>query len=232
MRHSLVTGANRGLGLELVRQLLARGNRVIACCRDPRHAGALAGLADAHRGRVAIEQLDVQATDTFAALAVTLQERGVQLDLLFNNAGVLPRGERFGTLQAADMRHAFEVNTLGPVMLTQALAGQLGDGSKVIMLASQIGSLAGCEAFSTPSYAISKAALHMATRQLGHALAPRGISVTAISPGWVRTDMGGPDASARPEHAVSRLLELVGSLPLANSPVGALLTRDGMPIPW
>lgn len=232
MRHSLVTGANRGLGLELVRQLLAKGDHVTACCRDPRHASALAEVADAHRGQVDIHQLDMQATDTFPALATTLQQRGLQLDLLLNNAGVLPSGERFGTLQAADMRRAFEVNTLGPVLLTQALAAGLAEGSRVVMLASQIGSLAGCDAFSTPSYAISKAALHMATRQLGHALAPRGINVTAISPGWVRTDMGGPDASASPEHAVSRLLELVDSLPLAGAPVGALLTRDGTAIPW
>lgn len=232
MRHTLVTGANRGLGLELVRQLLARGDQVIACCRDTRHPGELAELADAHTGQINLQQLDMQDSGAFAALATALQESDVQLDLLFNNAGVLPRGERFGTVEAADMRSAFEVNTLGPMLLTQALASQLAESAQVIMLASQIGSIGGCESFSTPSYAISKAALHMATRQLGHALASRGISVTAISPGWVRTDMGGPDASASAEHAVSRLLELVERLPLPNAPAGALLTRDGTPIPW
>lgn len=232
MSQTLVTGANRGLGLELVRQLLARGDHVIACCRHPDRADALDGLAADHPGQLSIRMLDMQADDSFDSFANVLSEQGVQLDTLFNNAGVLPSGERFGSIRSSDVRQAFAINALAPLLFTQALAGQLRDGASVIMLASQIGSIAGCEAFSTPSYAISKAALHMATRQLGHALAGRGITVAAISPGWVRTDMGGPDATTAPGQSIAKLLALVDRLPLEGAPVGPLLTRDGAPIPW
>lgn len=232
-RHALVTGANRGIGLEFVRQLLARGDRVIAACRQPGKAAALNTLAGEHPGRLHVLPLDVADPKSQAELArellLVLGEAG-RLDLLVNNAGVLHSGERFGALGAQHLEHSFRVNAMGPLLLSQALAPLLADGARIANLSSRLGSIAELARFGTPSYAISKAALNMATAQLAEALRARGIVVLALSPGWVRTDMGGEDAEIAPEAAVRSLLDTIDAAMPADS--GRFLDRKGERIPW
>jgi NAD(P)-dependent dehydrogenase (short-subunit alcohol dehydrogenase family) len=231
----LVTGANRGLGLEFTRQLLARGARVLATCRHPARAQALNQLAGEHPGRLHVLPLDVADPRSHAALAqewplLVEEPARDRLDLLINNAGVLHSGERFGQVTAAQLDDCWHTNASGPFLLTQALAPHLADDGKVINLSSGWGSIAKLEAFRTPSYAISKAALNMATALLAHALGERGIVVLALSPGWVRTDMGGTGADLTPAQSVTAMLAVVDAATMVDS--GHFLDRHGQPVPW
>ncbi|HEY5972862.1 MAG TPA: SDR family oxidoreductase [Pseudoxanthomonas sp.] len=231
-KRCLVTGANRGLGLEFVRQLLARGDRVIAACRHPGKATALSTLASEYPGRIHVVPLDVADPKSHAALVheLPLLTDGEPLDLLVNNAGVLRGGERYGTVQAGDLEASFRTHALGPFLLTQALSAQLADGARVANISSEVGSIALRQEFRTPSYAIGKAAQNMATSLLAQALAPRGIVVVALHPGWVRTDMGGEQASLSPRESVAGLLRVIDGLSAQDS--GAFLDWQGQTLPW
>lgn len=232
-RHVLVTGANRGLGLEFTRQLLARGERVVATCRQPGKATALNLLAGEHPGRLHVLPLDVADPRSHAALVAELPlvlGDGGRLDLLVNCAGVLHSGERFGKVSAAILDDSFRTNAAGPLLLTQALAPLLADGAKVANLSSELGSIAGTGRFGTPSYCISKAAQNMASVLLAHALRERGIVVAALHPGWVRTDMGGPNATVPAEDSVRGLLAVIDGLAPEDS--GSFRDWRGEALPW
>ena len=232
-RRCLVTGANRGLGLELVRQLLERGDRVVATCRHPGKATALNPLTGEHPGRLHVLPLDVGDPKSIAELAreLALLDDGDQpLDLLVNNAGVLHSGERFGSVSAANLDDSFATNARAPFLLTQALAPALADGATVANISSQLGSIAAVGGFGTPSYAISKAAQNMATALLAQALADRGITVIALHPGWVQTDMGGAGAQVTPVQSVAGLLAVIDGATLADT--GRFLDHHGRPMPW
>lgn len=231
-KHCLVTGANRGLGLELVRQLLARHCHVVAACRQPGRATALNSLAGDHPGRLHMLPLDVADARSRAELVrelplVTDEE---PLHLLVNNAGVLRGGERFGQVAAADLDASFQTNAAGPFLLAQALAPHLADGAVVANISSEIGSIALRQEFRTPSYAIGKAAQNMATSLLAQALAPRGIRVVALHPGWVRTDMGGDNAALSAQESAAGLLHVIEHLAPEDS--GRFLDWQGEPLPW
>jgi len=231
-QHCLVTGANRGLGLELCRQLLARGDRVIAACRHPGKATALNTLAGQYPGRLRVAPLDVAETRSHAALAAELPllTDGQPLDLLINNAGVLRGGERYGSVQAADLETSFRTHALGPFLLVQALTPQLADGARVANISSEIGSIGLRQEFRTPSYAIGKAAQNMATSLLAQALAPRGMVVVALHPGWVRTDMGTERAALSPQESAAGLLRVIAGLQPRDS--GAFFDWQGQTLPW
>lgn len=242
-RCCLITGANRGMGLEYARQLLARGDRVLATCRHPGKAFALNALAGENPGRLHVLPLDVADSKSRAALMQELplvlggsdeidgsDEAVIGIDLLVNNAGVLPSGERFGHVLATTLDDSFLTNAAGPFLLTQLLAPHLADGARVANMSSQLGSITGKDAFRTPSYSISKAALNMATVLLARALAERGIVVIALDPGWVRTDMGGDDAGTSAADAVSRLLKVVENAGVEHS--GRFVDSDGKPVAW
>lgn len=232
MTQFLVTGANRGLGLEFARQLLERGERVVATARKPAQAAELTRLAGHHPGRLKILPLDVRDTRSISELAHEIELLDLRLDVLINNAGVLPSGERFGALDPRVLTETFAINVQGPLMLTQALASRLNDGGKVIALGSGIGSLERTRAFSTPSYAISKAALNMVMRQIGHALAQRGIAVLALSPGWVRTSMGGENADLSVEQSVRNMLGVIDDFAFDPDRIAPFVGNDGLPVPW
>lgn len=233
----LVTGANRGLGLEFCRQLLAQGDRVVAACRQPGKATALNALAGEYPGRLHVAPLEVAEPKSHAALAreLPLLTEGQALDLLINNAGVLRGGERYGSVQAADLETSFRTHALGPFLLVQTLSPQLADGARVANISSEIGSIGLRQAalhqdFRTPSYAIGKAAQNMATSLLAQALAPRGIVVVALHPGWVRTDMGTERAALSPQESVRGLLQVIDGLQARDS--GAFLDWRGQSLPW
>jgi len=232
MPRVLVTGANRGLGLEFTRQLLARGDRVYAACRHPGKALALTELAAAHPGHLHVLPLDVDKERSIAELAREVAALTESLDVLINNAGVLVSGERYGALTAKALSETFASNVIGPLLLTQTLSPLLekATNAKVMNLSSRLGSLAASGAFGTPSYAISKAALNMATRQLAAALAPKHVTAFCVSPGWVRTDMGGAGAPLLPAQSVAALLKVLDAVKSADA--GRFIDTEGGDIPW
>ena len=244
-RTALVTGANRGIGLEFVRQLLARGDHVVAACRHPGKASALNTLAGEHPGRLHVLPLDVADAKSRASLLhdlpLVLGDDG-RIDLLLNNAGVLHSGERFGHVEQAMLDDSLRTNAIGPFLLAQALVPLLCDvapghaddtGSPRTVIAnisSQLGSIANTTRFGTPSYAISKAAQNMASAQLAQALAARGIVVLSLHPGWVQTDMGGEKAPDAPADVVAGMLRLIDAATPAQS--GGFFDWRGEALPW
>ena len=244
-RTALVTGANRGIGLEFVRQLLARGDHVVAACRHPGKASALNTLAGEHPGRLHVLPLDVADAKSRASLLhdlpLVLGDDG-RIDLLLNNAGVLHSGERFGHVEQAMLDDSLRTNAIGPFLLAQALVPLLCDvapghaddtGSPRTVIAnisSQLGSIANTTRFGTPSYAISKAAQNMASALLANALAERGILVLALHPGWVQTEMGGAQAQVAPADAVAGLLQVIDAATPTQS--GTFLDWRGASLPW
>ncbi|MFT3897598.1 MAG: SDR family oxidoreductase [Thermomonas sp.] len=232
-RIALVTGANRGLGLEFVRQLLARGERVLAACRHPGKAGDLNLLAGDHPGRLHVLPLDVASEisrNAFARELALVLDDDARIDLLVNNAGVLHSGERWGEVREDVLLDTLRTNAAGPFLLAQQLAPRLADGARIANISSELGSVADAGRFGTPSYCISKAALNMACAQIAAALRERGIAVLALHPGWVRTDMGGPRATVPASESARGLLRLIDAAD-ASEP---LRLRDwrGETLPW
>ncbi len=229
---AVVTGANRGLGLEFVRQLLARGDEVVATCRTPRAAAGLIELESRYRERLAVLALDVSDARSCHEFVKSFQSLGSRLDLLIHNAGTLPAGETFGSMTAEAFTNTFRTNVQGPVLLTQALADDLATRATVITISSDLASMTDAAGFVMPSYSISKAALNMATRLLGHALAAREITVRAMSPGWVSTDMGGSDAPLEPAESVSVMLATIDALRFDRASIGTFVSNTGVSKAW
>ncbi|MGN6520578.1 MAG: SDR family oxidoreductase [Dokdonella sp.] len=230
MAHALITGANRGIGLEFVRQLLARGERVVATCRHPGRALELTRLAGAHPGHLLVLPLTLPDTRSIAEIVREIVTLDLRIGLLVNNAGMLVEGERFGSIEAKALADSFATNTQGPFLLAQALAPRFTDGVRVANLTSTLGSIGGTDSLYSPSYSISKAALNMATRLLALALAPRRAIVVALCPGWVRTDMGGANAPLGAPESVAAMLRTIDALRTADS--GRFLSERGHEIAW
>ncbi|NUS38490.1 MAG: SDR family oxidoreductase [Lysobacter sp.] len=231
-RHSLVTGANRGLGLEFASQLLARGDHVVATARHPGRATALNALAGEYPGRLHVLPLDVASDKSRRELVheLPLVLGDAHLDLLVNNAGVLHSGERWGHVEQAILEDSLRTNAIGPFLLAQALAPRLRDGGRIADLSSMMSSMATRTEFRAPSYCISKAAQNMATVMLAKALAPRGIVAVALCPGWVHTDMGGDNAPVAPADSVAGLLRVIDGLTDADN--GRFLDWQGEAMAW
>jgi len=222
----VVTGAGRGLGLEFVRQWLAQGHEVLALARDPAHSPGLAGLAVRVLACDVTEAAQVEAAARFAASAWT----GV--DLLVHNAGVAPeRQVPLAELDLGLVAEAFAVNAIAPLRVTRAFLPLLRAGrrSRVVCLSTQMASLGSNRDGSWYGYRMSKAALNMAVVNLALELASSGLIVTALHPGWVRTDMGGPQAPLEPEAAVKSLIATIARLGPEAS--GAVLDYRGEPLP-
>ena len=231
-RHSLVTGANRGLGLALATALLQRGDRVVATARHPGKATALNTLTGQFPGRLHVLPLDVASAKSRDQLAheLPLVLEDDSLDLVVNNAGVLHSGERWGKLHQDILEDSLRINAVGPLLFTQAIEKHLADGATVANISTQMASIASRTEFRSPSYAMSKAAQNMATVQLALALKPRGIKVVALNPGWVRTDMGGAGGELAPEDAAAGLLQVIDGVGDADS--GHFLDWRGQPVAW
>ena len=232
-RNVLVTGANRGIGLEFCRQLLAAGDHVIATCRQPGKATALNTLAGEYPGRLHVLPLDVAQPKSRAELVRELPlvlGDDARIDLLVNNAGVLHSGERFGHLDQAVLEDSLRINAIGPFLLSEAVAPLLADGARIANLSSVMGSITRQDAFRSPSYGASKAAQNLLNAQLAHALAARDIRVLSLHPGWVQTDMGGTGAEVTPAASVAGLLEVIDAATPAQS--GSFLDWRGQTVPW
>ena len=230
MAQALVTGANRGIGLEMTRQLLARGDRVVAACRHPGRALDLTRLAGEHPGHLHILPLDLPDARSIAELVREVEALDLRVDLLVNNAGVLIEGERYGGIEGKALAESFATNAEGPFLLTQALTPSLAEHARVVNISTGLGSIAGTNSLYSPSYAISKAALNMATRLTAIALREHGVVVVALSPGWVRTDMGGSGATLTPAASVTAMLRVIDRLKPADS--GRFLAHTGEAVAW
>ena len=229
-RTALVTGANRGIGLEVCRQLAAKGLRVILTARDRARAdAAAASLRGA--GDVVSATLDVTDHLSVRSLTTDLSDRGLHVDVLVNNAAVLV-GESTGVLDTTldDLRATFDTNLFGVVLVTQAfvpgmVARRYG---RVVNVSSQAGQLASMGTYA-PAYSMSKAALNAFTRQLAAATQGRSVLVNSADPGWVRTAMGGPSAPRSVEQGADTLVWLA-TLP-AKGPTGGFFSGR-KPIDW
>lgn len=229
---TLITGANRGLGLEFVRQGLDRGDLVWAGCRNPGEAADLENLASRHPDRLTVLPLDVTEETSIQAAVRRMSSQAEGLDLLINNAGVIPQDDTLATLSAQTMLHTFQVNSVGPLMMTKEFLDLLkrGDHPKVINISAKIGSLTGKQSGGHYSYCSSKAALNMITRALAFDLRSERITVVAVHPGWVQTDMGGSAAPLLPSESVRDLLKLIDRLRPIDT--GKFYHHQGQELPW
>lgn len=220
MAKVIVTGGNRGIGLQLCTQLHARGDEVIAVCRSSSQELSQLGV------RV-IEGIDVSDGDNVTALANELD--GESIDILINNAGIL----RSDTLESIDydaLLEQYRVNTLGPLRVTQALLPNLHEGSKVAIVTSRVGSIEDNSSGNNYGYRVSKTAVNMVGMNLSHDLKAKGIAVILLHPGYVRTDMTGGGGGTSPEDSAKGLIERIDELDLENS--GGFWHAEGYRLPW
>jgi NAD(P)-dependent dehydrogenase (short-subunit alcohol dehydrogenase family) len=224
----LITGANRGIGLEFVRQYAAAGWSVIAACRLPNQATALRAIA----GEVRMTALDVADAAQVAALADELKDQPI--DVLINNAGISgTSGRELAEIDVDDWLHVMRVNVAAPILVASALLDNLRRGRRrqVIFISSTAGSIARNTGVGGGYvYRSSKAALNMAVRSFANDLTGEGITAVAIHPGWVRTDMGGERADLSVEDSVKGMRVVIEGL--VPSQTGAFLAYDGAVLPW
>jgi NAD(P)-dependent dehydrogenase (short-subunit alcohol dehydrogenase family) len=221
----LITGANRGLGFAMTRRFVDYGDHVIATARRPAQAVELAELALQHPDRVTVVELDV----TDEAQCVALSESCSSLDLLINNAGIDSGFIPFDAVDLSEAKTIYDVDALGPFRVTRALVAALEPSGVVMNISSRLASITNDDGGSLP-YRMAKAALNMQSHTLAMELRDRGIVVVAVSPGWVRTDMGGAAADLCVDDSAERLVALARTLSIEQS--GRFLDRFGREIPW
>jgi NAD(P)-dependent dehydrogenase (short-subunit alcohol dehydrogenase family) len=222
----LITGANRGIGLELARQYAADGWSVIATCRDPNDADALKKL----KGEIRIETLEVTDQKQVKALAKKLKDTA--LDVLLNNAGMLTGYEPFGKTDTKSWLQTLHVNTVAPLQIAEAFADHVArsEQKKIVSITSGMGSIGRGPDGGAYAYRSSKAALNMVMATAANDLKSRKIVVAVISPGWVRTDMGGPSASIAPKTSAEGIRKVIAKLGPKTS--GHFFNYSGEEIPW
>ncbi len=231
MNTVLVTGANRGLGLEFARQYAADGWKVYAACRRPDEASALGRLAAGSGGHVEAIALDV--TDAASVRTAAAELAGIPIDLLVNNAGVgSPKGQKLGSLDYAAWQRVLDTNTLGPMRVVEAFLGNVEKGrqKKIVTITSGMGSIGDNGSGGSYAYRSSKAAVNMVVKSLSIDLAERGITCVVMNPGWVRTDMGGPGGRLSPEQSIVGMRKVIAGLTPADS--GKFFNHDGGQYPW
>jgi NAD(P)-dependent dehydrogenase (short-subunit alcohol dehydrogenase family) len=220
MKNILVTGGNRGIGLELCRLFQKRGDKVIAVCRQ-------ASPELDHLGVRVLRDVDVTDSACIDRLARTLE--GTSLDVLVNNAGIL-RSEKLGAIDYASIEEQIATNALAPLRLTERLLPLLKRGSKVALMTSRMGSIADNTSGGMYGYRMSKAALNMAGASLALDLKPRGVAIVILHPGYVRTGMTGGHGNVGAEEAAAQLATRIDELALETT--GRFLHANGETLPW
>jgi NAD(P)-dependent dehydrogenase (short-subunit alcohol dehydrogenase family) len=231
MASILITGANRGLGLEFARQYTRAHWRVFACCRRPDAAADLKAIADPTEGKTSLHALDVTDHGQIAALAKELADQPI--DLLLNNAGVYePHKTQLGKIDYAAWANVLAVNVLAPTRMVECFVDNVARSNRkqIACLSSQMGSIADNKSGAHYLYRSSKAALNMVVKSLSIDLRDRGVTVVALDPGWVRTDMGGPDAELAPADSIRGMIRVLEGLSIGDS--GKYLSYNGAELPW
>jgi len=227
----LVTGANRGLGLEFARQYAAEGWQVLAACRAPDAATDLQKLAAESGGQIRILEMNVMDTASVRAAAATL--KGEAIDLLLNNAGVGgPPGQQLGNLDYAAWARVLDTNSLGPMRVVEAFLENVAQSrlKQIVTITSGMGSIEDNSSGGRYAYRSSKAAVNMVMKSLSVDLAPRGITCVVMNPGWVRTDMGGSGGKLSPAESIKAMRSVIAALKPEDS--GKFLNYTGKPYPW
>lgn len=227
----LITGANRGLGLEFTRQYLAEGYAVVAACRNSSTARALQGLERTASGLLSVIEVDVADAASVKRAAARLPTPSI--DVLVNCAGVFGTGgDTIGSLDYEAWRAVLEVNLLGPARMCEAFLDRIArsDRRLVVTITSGLGSLADNGTGGYTPYRTSKAAVNMLMRSAAIDLKPRGVICVVVNPGWVKTDMGGPNAKLSPEESVGAMRRLIAKIGLQDS--GRFYNYDGREYPW
>jgi NAD(P)-dependent dehydrogenase (short-subunit alcohol dehydrogenase family) len=226
----LITGANRGIGLVLTEQFAEDGWQVLACCRNPADAGKLQALTERDLA-IEIHALDVTNYQQMATVADQLGSRPI--DILLSNAGIYgSKGVGFGEVDAQEWRQVLEVNTIAPLMLVQTFIEQVAASQQklVAVISSKVGSIADNSSGGSYIYRSSKTAVNQVVKSLSIDLADRDITVLSLHPGWVKTDLGGPNAEISTDESVSGLKNILQSAGLAQS--GQFIEFNGSSIPW
>ncbi|MDX2118004.1 MAG: SDR family oxidoreductase [Planctomycetota bacterium] len=223
-RTALVTGTNRGLGLEFVKDLSRRGYHVIATVRDMKHAAAVTPFA---KRVLPLEQADPASIHALGEVLA-----GVPIDVLVNNAGMSAEDKSVSTLSMEAFEKVFRTNAFGPALLTRALLPNLraAQTRRVLNISSTLGSITNVSHGFSYAYRASKSALNMLTASLARELGPEGFTIVTFCPGWNKTDMGGPAAPLDPADSVRKLLDVAEGLNSASN--GTYLSHEGKPIAW
>lgn len=227
----LVTGANRGIGLELVRQYLGAGWRVYACCRRPDQAADLNALVQQYHSTLSVHPLDVNNVAQRAALVQAMEDDPI--DILFNNAGIYgPKAQEYGLTDEKQWLETFRVNAIAPLKLMEALTDNVANSRRKLMVAmtSKMGSMADNSSGGSYAYRSSKAALNAVLKSAAIDLRSRGITVLTLHPGWVKTAMGGGGALTSAEECVEKLRKILDNAKLHQS--GKFFQADGTEVPW
>lgn len=231
MNRILITGTNRGIGLEFTHQYLQQGWQVHACCRSPENAQALMKLRKEHPDTLHIHVLDVCNAAQRQNLVYELGD--TPIDILLNNAGVYgPFDMPFGELDTEQWLKTLETNTVAPLLLSQALAANVAASEKKIIatLSSKMGSISDNGSGGSYLYRSSKAALNAALYSQSIDLSEKGITTLMLHPGWVRTDMGGPNGEINTEQSVTQMRATLDNASAADN--GRFIDIDGSTIPW
>jgi NAD(P)-dependent dehydrogenase (short-subunit alcohol dehydrogenase family) len=227
----LITGANRGLGLEFTRQYLTDGHAVIAACRNPGAARSLHQLERDYRGALTLVEVDVADTASVKRAAALVQTPAI--DILINCAGVFGgHGQTIGSIDYNEWMRVLEVNVLGAMRMCEAFLDRVSQSERrlIVTITSGMGSLADNTSGGYIAYRTSKAAVNMAMRTAAIDLKPRGLSCVVLNPGWVKTDMGGPNAKLSPEESVGAMRSIISKLGPNDS--GRFYNYDGREYPW
>jgi len=224
----LITGANRGIGLEFTKQYAADGWQVLSCCRKPQSASELQALANQYQN-IQIYTLDVADFAQIDALALELNSQ--KIDVLLNNAGVYPSGSS-ADLDDAVWALSFKINSMAPLKMAQAFVAHIAASElkKIATLSSKMGSLEDNTSGGSYIYRSSKTAVNMVMKSLALDVKELGMSVLTLHPGWVQTDMGGPNGLINTTTSVKGMVKVIENLSLANT--GKFIAYDGKEIAW
>ncbi|MDP6926330.1 MAG: SDR family oxidoreductase [Rhodospirillales bacterium] len=240
MSSMLITGANRGIGLEFTRQYLAGGWQIYACCREPEKAESLHELAEDFADLLSIHRMDVRKSEEITDVAKALN--GAPLDMLINNAGIVDSYGRgvFEGKDDPDLKNydfdlwldIFETNVVAQGRVSGEFADNVAASERkmVVMISSGLASIANTWQAGRYAYRTSKAAVNMLTRSIGAWLEPRGVTVITIAPGWTRTELGGPNAHNSVEESITGMRKVLDSLTLEDT--GTYWNFDGEQLPW
>jgi len=231
MPTALITGASRGLGLEFVRQYAAAGWRVIACCRSPKKSAGLRAVVGAKKGTVTIEKLDVNDPTTIRGLSTKYARAAI--DVLVNNAGVYgPRDLAYDAIDYKAWDKVMHTNAMAPLRVAAAFLPQVARSDKktIATVTSWMGSMGSNESGGHYIYRSSKAAVNAVMKSLAIDVKGKGVVVALFHPGWVKTDMGGPNAAIDATESVAGMRAVIGKLKKKDT--GKFFNYDGKPMPW